>query len=347
MNATPSIRSFNQFREAIYAFRLPRILLSALELDLFNKMETREWTLPPLAKRLGVSQRGLAILCRNLTSVGVLVQSRSGYRISAFAKQFLQQTSPDFRGEYLALMQRQWREWSHLTEVIRAGRPMDSQEPETPEYRRSFTWAMHHRSMEPAKEVAQQVVLKGASSLLDLGGGPGTYALAFLKRHPALHATVMDRPVALEVARTLAQQSSSGARLTFQSGDFLQEPISGTYDVVWYSNVLHIYSPAENLKIFKKIKKILKPGGRLLIQDTFLRDPQGLRPLETNLFAVSMLLYTERGNTYSLQEVRAWLQRAGLTHSRVLHLKKGTGDWEGQLIEGRLPRSGKSASMAF
>ncbi len=340
MNAPRSIRSFNQFRDAIYAFRLPRILLSALELDLFNKIGDRDWTIPQLAKRVRVSQRGLAILCRNLASVGLLAKAQSRYRISHFSKKYLLETSQDFRGEYVKLMQRQWSEWSLLTEVIRAGHPLDSQEPETPEYRRSFTWAMHHRSMDTAKDVAQQVALKGVRSLLDLGGGPGTYALAFLKHNPMLHATVMDRPVALDVARTLAQQSSSGARLTCQAGDFLKESISGNYDVVWYSNVLHIYSPAENLKIFKKIRKILSPGGRLLIQDTFLHDPKGLRPLEANLFAVSMLLYTDRGNTYSLQDVRGWLHRAGLTRSRVIHLKKGTGDWEGQLIEGSLPRSG-------
>jgi ubiquinone/menaquinone biosynthesis C-methylase UbiE len=303
-------------------------------------MAGRDWTIPELAKRVRVSQRGLAILCRNLASVGLLVKSQSGYHLAPFAKRYLQETSPDFQGDYLLLMQRQWSEWSHLTEVIRVGQPLNSQEPETTEYRRSFSWAMHHRSIQPARDVAQQVSLKAAHSLLDLGGGPGTYALAFLAHNPTLHATVMDRPAALEVARMLAEQSSSGSRLTYQVGDFLTERISGTYDVVWYSNVLHIYSPADNLKIFKKIKRILNPGGRLLIQDTFLHDPKELQPLEANLFAVSMLLYTERGNTYSLRDVREWLQRAGLTRSRVLHLKAGTGDWEGQLIEGRLPGSG-------
>lgn len=340
MNASISIRSFKQLRDAVYAFRLPRILFSALELDLFNSMEARDWTISQLATRLKISQRGLAILCRNLASVGLLVKTRSGYHVAPVSKRYLQKTSPDFRGAYLTLMQRQWSEWSHLTEVIRAGLPLESQEPETPEYRRSFTWAMHHRSMQSARDVAQQITLKGAQSLLDLGGGPGTYALAFLKHNPRLHATIMDRPVALDVARTLAQQSSSGTRLTYQAGDFLMEPISGSYDVVWYSNVLHIYSPAQNLKVFKKIKGILRPGGRLLIQDTFLHDLKGLRPLEANLFAVSMLLYTDRGNTYSLQDVRTWLQKAGLIRSRVIHLKKGTGDWEGQLLEGRLPLSG-------
>ena len=339
MPASLSIKSFNQLRDSLYAFRLPRIIFSALELDLFNRMEERDWSIPQLAKRVKVSQRGLAILCRNLASVGLLSKSRSGYHVAPFSKRYLQKTSPEFRGEYLTLMLRQWTEWSHLTEIIRAGRPLDSQEPETPEYRRSFTWAMHHRSMQSAQDVAQQIALKGAHSLLDLGGGPGTYALEFLKHNPRLHATVMDRSVALDVARTLAQQSSSGTRLTCQAGDFLKEPISGTYDVVWYSNVLHIYSPGENLRIFKKIKRILRPGGRLLIQDIFLHDPNELRPLEANLFAVSMLLYTDQGNTYSLQDVRAWLHQAGMTRSRIILLKKGTGDWEGRLIEGRLPLS--------
>lgn len=303
-------------------------------------MDDRSWTIPELAKRVRVSQRGLAILCRNLASVGLLVRSESEYHLAPFSKRYLQETSPDYRGDYLLLMQRQWNEWSHLTESIRIGRPLESKEPETTEYRRSFSWAMHHRSIQPAKDVAQQVSLKTARSLLDLGGGPGTYALAFLAQNPRLHATVMDRPAALDVARMLAEQTTSGARLTYQSGDFLTERISGTYDVVWYSNVLHIYSPADNQKIFKKIKRILNPGGRLLIQDTFLDDPNELQPLESNLFAVSMLLYTERGNTYSVPDVREWLQRAGLTRSRVLHLKKGTGDWDGQLIEGRPRRSG-------
>ena len=111
MNNVPiSIKSFNRFREAIYAFRLPRILFSALELDLFNRMEARNWAIPQLAKRLRASQRGLTILCRNLASVGLLLKSRLGYQVAPFAKRYLQNTSQDFRGEYLALMQRQWRE---------------------------------------------------------------------------------------------------------------------------------------------------------------------------------------------------------------------------------------------
>jgi hypothetical protein len=50
-----------------------------------------------------------------------------------------------------------------------------------------------------------------------------------------------------------------------------------------------------------------------------------------------MLLYTDTGNTYSLQDVRSWLHKVGLNRTRVIRLKQGTGDWEGQLLEARRP----------
>jgi SAM-dependent methyltransferase len=339
MPTTPHIHSFKQFRDVVYSFRLSRIIFTALDLDLFNIMGRRTLTIPQLAKQLHTSHRGVEILCRSLASTGLLMKSHAGYQTSTFANRYLQKSSKEFRGDYLALMQRQWKEWSRLTEVVTSGIPVDSQEPETPEYRRSFTWAMHHRSQEPAQQIARQVSMKTARSFLDLGGGPGTYALAFLKANPQLQATVMDRPAALEVAQTLAKQASVESRLSLQAGNFINDKIPGTYDIVWYSNVLHIYSPSENLKVFRKIRRALRPGGRLIIQDTFLEDPQGLRPLETNLFAVTMLLYTDTGNTYPLQDVRAWLHKAGLNRTRVIRLKQGTGDWEGQLLEARRPVS--------
>ena len=335
MPSKPTIQSFKQFREITYGFRVSRVIFTALDLDLFHAMGRRIWSIPTLAKRLKVSSRGLHILCRNLASVGLLVPSLGRYRTSAMVNRYLQKDSPDYRGEYLELMRRQWDDWSRLTDVVKTGVPLDSEEPETPEYRQSFTWAMHHRSQEPAAQVADQISMKSARSFLDLGGGPGTYALAFLQNNPKLQASVMDRPAALEVAKTLATQLSLEARLSFQTGNFLEKKIAGKYDVIWYSNVLHIYSPAENLKVFRNIKRALNPGGRLFIQDTFLENPQGLRPLETNLFAVSMLLFTETGNTYPIQDVRRWLHKAGLNRTRIRRLKPGTGDWEGQILEAR------------
>jgi SAM-dependent methyltransferase len=163
------------------------------------------------------------------------------------------------------------------------------------------------------------------------------YAMAFLAKNPTLLATVCDRPVALDVAKEIASTHKAGARLYFLPLDVMTEDIPGTYDVIWYSNVLHIYSPKDNQALFRRALTSLNPGGRLLVQDAFLHDRNGLFPEEASLFAVSMLLFTERGNTYSAAETKAWLTDAGFERIKVLRMKKGTEDWEGGILEARLP----------
>jgi SAM-dependent methyltransferase len=331
------LKNFDAFRDAIATYRLPRILFTALDLDLFTTMGTRAWTIPALAKQLRVSERGLDILCRNLASAGALVKQRQMYRNGPVAATTLNANSSDYRRGYINLMRDQWTDWGKLTESVRSGRPVeDDKHQDDAAYRREFSWAMHHRSVDVAPAVAAQVDLKGVETLLDLGGGPGTYALEFLRRNPTLRATVADRAPALEVAREIAAAVKHGRRLSYVPLDFLKDEIPDRYDVIWLSNVLHIYSAEDNQRLFQKMANALNPGGRVLIQDAFLVDSDGLWPQEANLFAVTMLLFTEAGNTYSVEDTTAWLRKAGFDRVRPIPLKKGTGDWEHGLLEGTL-----------
>ena len=298
-----NIKNFEDFRETFFAFRLSRIVLTALDLQLFTVMEAKSWTIKNLAKTLRVSERGLEILCRNLASAGLLQKRGSRYRSERVGQQFLNKQSPLYRGSYLQLMCQQWDNWNSLTQAVKTGRPVEEKEPETPSYRRAFTWAMHERSQDAARQVAKQIDFTSATSLLDVGGGPGTYALEFLAKNPKMTATILDRPAALDVARDIAKTRRQGKRLSYQAGDFLTDPIHGNYDVIWISNVIHIFSPSTNIKLLRRLRSHLNPQGRILIQDTFLSDTQGLRPAEANLFAVTMLLFTESGNTYSFSDV--------------------------------------------
>ena len=293
------------------------------------------WAIGALSKTLQADERGVEILCRNLASAGLLKKKGARYQNGKLGRTVLNANSSEYRGAYLDLMRRQWDDWSELTNSIRTGKPVEEKESENPEYRRSFSWAMHQRSMKPAKQVARQVGIKEARSFLDLGGGPGTYALAFLAQNPNLRATVMDRPAALDVAKEIASQSTHGSRLSFHPIDFFQEKIQGKYDVVWLSNIIHIFSPSENTALFKKVFSALNPKGRVFIQDTFLLDRMGLRPPEANLFAVTMLLFTDTGNTYKSKDIQKWLRLAGFKKPKSLLLKRGTGDWDGILIQAK------------
>lgn len=336
MTIQSPIRTMDELRDAMYGFRLSRILATALDLDIFTKMGSRKWTPHALAKSLKVNERGVEILIRNLETAGILKKQGTSYSVRKLGRTFLNRKSPQYQGAYLDLLHHQWDNWANLTNSVRTGKPVENDGPDDPEYRRSFTWAMHQRSLQSAKQVAAQLKLKKVKSLLDVGGGPGTYAMQFLAKNPNLQAGVWDRKPALEVARAIAKPLPHGKRLSFYSGDLFKNAVPGKFDVMWVSNVLHIFSPQENTILFKKLKKALNPGGRILIQDTFLMEKPGFDELETNLFAVTMLLYTPTGNTYSAKEVQQWLKASGLKKTRCLQLKKGTGDWDGIIIEGKV-----------
>ena len=335
MKSQLPIKRMDQFRDAMYAFRLPRILATALDLDIFTLMGSRWWTPKTLASSLKANERGVAILLRNLETAGLLKTRAGTYGVRKLGRTFLNRKSPHYQGAFLDLLHQQWDNWTNLTRSVRTGKPVENNGPDEPEYRRSFTWAMHQRSLVAAKQVAAQLKLKKAKSLLDVGGGPGTYALEFLARNAKLQASVWDRNPALEVAKTIAKPLPHGKRLSYYPGDLFTSTVPGTFDVIWISNVIHIFSPTENKTLLRKLKKALNPGGRILIQDTFLMDKPGFDIMETNLFAVTMLLYTPTGNTYSAKDVRQWLKACGLQNTRCHQLQKGTGDWDGIIIEGR------------
>ncbi len=336
MNAQLPVRTMDDFRDVVYTFRLSRVIATAMDLDLFTHMGNRFCTPKSLARTLKASERGVEIILRNLKTAGLLTQRGTSYRVEKLGRTFLNRNSLDYQGAYLELVHRQWEDWAHLTDSVRTGKPVENDGPDDPDCRRSFTWAMHQRSVRPAKQVAAQLDLNNVQTLLDVGGGPGTYALEFLKKNSTLHAGIWDRQPALEVAREIAQPLRHGKRLSYYPGDLFENPVPGKFDVMWLSNVLHIFSPVENKTLFRKLKRALNPGGRILIQDTFLMNRSGCDALETNLFAVTMLLFTPTGNTYGAQDVQQWLKTSGLKKTRCLQLKKGTGDWDGVIIEGRL-----------
>jgi SAM-dependent methyltransferase len=331
------IVTFEDFRDAVSAYRLPRVLVAALECNLFTAVGGQTWTMAELAKEMQLSERGLTILCRNLAMAGLLVKKGQTYKNSRLAATALNANHQAYRGGYLELLKTHWADWVRLPESVRSGLPIDHDVPDSPDWRRQFTWAMHHRTLEKAPAIAAQVNVRQAQTLLDLGGGPGTYAMAFLAKNPQLRATVCDREAALDVAKEIAATHRAGRRLSYLPLDFTTSPIPGTYDVIWYSNVLHIYPAKENQAIFRRALAALNPGGRLIIQDAFLHDREGLYPSEASLFSVSMLLFTEGGDTYTAAEATGWLKDAGFKQVKLLRITRETEDWEDGILEATAP----------
>jgi predicted O-methyltransferase YrrM len=181
---------------------------------------------------------------------------------------------------------------------------------------RGLTLALAGRARNVAPVLAGNFPLDGARLLLDVGGGTGIYAIAWLQRHPELRAIVWDRPEVLKVAREMAQEYGVADRLETVGGDMFRDPVPPGADVVLLSNVLHDWDVPECQALIGRCSAALPSGGWVLIHDVFLNDDLA-GPLPVALFSAALFRLTE-GRAYSAREYREWLVSAGLVPQPVV-----------------------------
>src|SRR5207244_967401 len=165
---------------------------------------------------------------------------------------------------------------------------------------------MHERShvLAPATVATIRLPPK-AQRFLDLGGGPGSYAIALAKRHPRLVGIVMDQTVV--IAKRLILKQGLGARLKARAGNILRDDLGSGYDAVLVSNVVHVFDEKENRSLLKRVREALRPGGKIFIVEFFLDDSL-TEPGKASVFSVMMYKFTATGRCYSWREVEGWLK---------------------------------------
>jgi ubiquinone/menaquinone biosynthesis C-methylase UbiE len=181
---------------------------------------------------------------------------------------------------------------------------------------RHLTLALAGRARNVAPVLAARYPLADARLLLDVGGGTGIYAIAWLQQHPGLRAVVWDRPEVLKVAAEFAQEFGVSDRLECQSGDMFNDPVPPGADAILLSNVLHDWDVPECRTLLNRCSRALAPGGRLLIHDVFLNDALD-GPLPVALYSAALFRLTE-GRAYSAGEYRGWLAEAGLVSHEIV-----------------------------
>jgi hypothetical protein len=132
-----------------------------------------------------------------------------------------------------------------------------------------------------------------------------------------LEADVVDLATTRIFAEKTISRHNLTERIRFVAGDYVSGPISGTYDVVWVSHILHAEAPAICEHIIQKAVNTLESGGTLLVHD-FILDNTMDGPLFPALFALNMLQGTDHGQTYSENQIRGMLRKAGI--SRIQRL---------------------------
>ena len=292
-------------------------LHAGVKLDLFS----HRGTISELAQATASDPRGLAMLLNALTALGLINKTEESYTPTAFATEYLARTSPRYLGYIIMHHHHLMDGWAHLDAAVRSGAPLRgrvSHDADAAE-RESFEMGMFNLAMLIAPQIVSQIDLQGRRRLLDLGGGPGTYAIQFCQANPQLTATVYDLASTRPFAERTIDSFGLGDRITFVAGDFISDDVPGKFDVAWLSHILHGEGPEGCSVILKRAVAALEPGGMLMVQEFILADSMD-GPLFPALFSLNMLLGTEQGRAYAQGELEAMLRTAGVGSIRRLEL---------------------------
>jgi SAM-dependent methyltransferase len=292
----------------------------ATSLGLFTALDRlkKDATVDSLADKLGCDRRALEKLCSALCALELISRDGDKLAISKFAQEYLSEDSPKYFGYVLKHMNQISPNWTQLARCVKNGKGVrflpeltDDELKEREALRhKHFILAMYNVATLQAKSVVEAIDLGKAKKLLDLGGGPGTYAGYFCAKNPALEAVVFDQPTSETVALDILDKLGVKNRVSFVGGDFLSSELPEGFDAVWMSQVLHGEGPLNAALLVKRGFDALRSGGKVIIQE-FVLDDDRRGPLGPALFTLNMLVQTKDGAAYSYSEIVQMLKEAG------------------------------------
>jgi len=291
-------------------------LHAGVKLDIFSLIGNERLSAGEVAQRLMGDERATAALLNVFVAMGLLLKNEEKFENTPESRELLTRTSSKYVGHAIMHHHHLVPAWHELSEVVKSGNPVRRKDRSEVQLE-SFLMGMCNIAMAIAPVLAEQIDLSGRNRLLDLGGGPGTYAIHFCLSNPSLQATVFDLHATRPFAVKTMERFRLADRIRFESGDYLEDEIRGPYDVVWLSHILHAHGPEKCRMIIHKAASVLEPGGLLLLHDFILSDTKD-SPLFPALFALNMLVNTKEGRTYSEGEIMEMLSEAGIQEIKRL-----------------------------
>lgn len=313
------------------AFQGAKLILTGLELGLFDRLASGPATVEKIRAELGLGERGTAHFLAALAELGILELDGEQYALGDEARTFLVADSPASLGGFLHVADKvMYPAWDKLGESLRTGEPQaatyqsgndmfdqlygdedkksdfvgmaeDASRPLIPILVDAFDWSAHR-------------------SVLELGGCRGNVLANLVKAHPHLDATVLDLPQ-LQPAFTahMATLGTTG-QVGFHSADFFKDKLPAA-DVVMIGHCMVDWTDEQRTALIANVFPSVNPGGAFLIWDPMLvkGDDGYLRNLVRSL---NLQLMTPHGTNYHVESCVDWLREVGFAtveHSNIGH----------------------------
>lgn len=305
-----------------WGFSIPLIIETAVDLKIFDHLDSAPLSVDELSIKTKASRRGLRAILDALLGVELLQRSGDKYALTPESSSFLVSTKPAYHGAFFRHISAQLiPAWLPLTEVVRAGCPPKLKENNAaPKYFADFVESLFPLSYAAAQKLGEHLEMAKSTeplSVLDIGAGSGVWGIALAQQSPHVGVRAVDWPQVLEITEKVARRCGVHDRLTVSPGDLLEADFGQGHQVATIGHILHGIGVKRSQQLLRKTFAALAPGGTVAIME-FLANDQRTGPPAALIFAVNMLVNTEAGDTFTFAEISDWLQHAGFINPRLL-----------------------------
>lgn len=290
-------------------------LVAGMQLDLFTALKDGPCTTEQVAGAIGVSATKLRPLLYALVTANLLTVDGMQFANTEEADFFLVRGRPAYLGDICGVVANIWQAVAQTAETIKAGIPqakLDYSKDELPEEEIASFHGLHKLALISSRDLTAQFDLSGHRHLVDIGGGTGGIAIALTQAIPHLHATVIDLPAVIPIAKEYVERALSKDRIRLVASDVVKNPVEGRYDAAVMRAFTQVLSPEDNSAALKHTFDALEPGGKLYIIARVLDDSR-TTPADTALFNLLFLNIYDQGQAYTESEYRTWLGDAGFS----------------------------------
>jgi hypothetical protein len=312
-------------------FWASKVLLSAVEMEVFTELAKRPEDLETLRGRLGLHPRSARDFFDALVALGFLSRVEGKYANTAATDLYLDKHKPSYIGGMLEMAnQRLYLHWSHLTEALRTGKHQNESKESAdgdspfealyadPARLKGFLAAMTGISRAANVAIARNFPWSQYSSFADVGTAQGDLAVQIALANSHLNGFGFDLAEVGPVFEEYVERNGLNQRLRFVAGNFFADPMPAA-DVITMGHILHDWSLDEKKMLLRKAYEAVPAGGAVVAYDAVIDDDRSQNAFGL-MMSLNMLVETPAGFDYTGADCMSWMKDAGFRETRVEHL---------------------------
>ena len=308
-----------------FGFAPALIIDTAVKYYIFDALDHGPKTLKEIHAATGASQRGLRAILNALVALQLLEKDARGlFSLTPESAAFLLRSQPNYQGGlFRHVSNRLIPNWLQLSEVLGSGLPVAAANPEKQAaYYQEFVedlFGFNHAAAQALAEILEISKISELISVLDLAAGSGVWGIALAQRSYMVRVQAVDFPAVIPITQKVAKRCGVENQFTYTEGDLATADFGSGHHIALLGHILHSQGMAESRALIRKTYAALAPGATIVIADC-LTNTDRTAPLFPLLFAVSMLVHTKDGDTFSFEEIRSWLEESGFADARLVNV---------------------------